>query len=829
MNYPVILLSLKISQQLKNFTIKTVKAISGKALLFCYFILFLNIQLGISQISHTQNIRLRSQLKVDNQSGANICGYAQKGREYALVGTNQGTVIVDVTNPDLPKNLKLIPAVKSLWREIKVYKNYAYITTEGSGQGLQIVDLSALPDTTIAFKDYKGGDSILTNIAKIHSLHVDTTKGYVYLFGGSSQLSTGVSVQGATVLDLKDPWNPKFIGYYNGTYIHDGYVNNDTLYGGHIYGGYFSIINFKDKKNPVVINTQKTPTAFTHNTWPSVDGKTIFTTDENAGSYLAAYNVSDVANIKSLDKIRTVSGDAAIIHNTHIINDFAVTSWYTEGVTIVDAHRPQNLVQVGQYDTYDGSGAKFNGCWGVYPFLPSGNLVTSSLEGDLHVLTPQYIRASYLEGNVIDSITRKALSGVRVKINSNDPDKAAESNPLGNYYTGQVSKGSFSVTYSKVGYYSKTVTVSLNTGQVTTQNIELLPRPRYVLNGNVVSDVDGKRLSNGYINLKSGDAAYNIKTDSAGNFMLNDIMEDTYEILAGAWGYRHKSIPNLAINQNLPSLTIRLSKGYQDDFWGDFGWEVSGSIAAGANQGRWERAAPILSVFNNEITSPAADVPNDFNGHAYITGNGGGDGGANDVDGGPTILTSPVMNLKNSVNPTMTFSYWFVNTGGDNMPNDRMNIYLSNGIKDTLIFSVTTSSSVWRGASFPLKGYLALTDSMRVRFSVADDNPGHIVEAGLDAFKINEMTSTVEIANNWTLEAFPNPFSSTVSLNYKMDEANKNAKIKVTNLLGQTLESHNLPYTEGGLSIGENLPEGVYILRIETESKVSKAYKIIKK
>ena len=811
---------------MKNVIFPTKLKVNILKTLFLFIILLFWGTLSTAQISPAQNVRLRSQLKVDNQSGANICGYVRNGREYALVGTNQGTVIVDVTNPDEPKNLKLIPAVASLWREIKTFKNYAYITTEGAGQGLQIADLSQLPDTVI-YKSYKGGDSILTNINKIHSLHVDTTKGFLYLYGGSSVLSTGVSVQGANVVDLTDPWNPKFVGYYNGSYIHDGYVNNDTLYGSHIYGGYFSIIDFKDKKKPIVVNTQKTPTAFTHNTWPSVDGKTIFTTDENAGSFLGAYDITDPSNIKALDKIRTISGDAAIIHNTHILNDYAITSWYTEGFTIVDAHRPQNLVQVGQYDTYNGSGAKFNGCWGVYPFLPSGNLITSSLEGDLHVLTPQYIRASYLEGNVIDSITRKAIAGVRIKINSNDPDKAAETNPLGNYYTGQVTTGAFTVTYSKIGYYSKTVDINLKRGDVVLQNIELVPRNRYIVRGNIISNIDGSRLPFGVINLKSSIATYTIKADSTGVFMLNDVMDDSYELLAGAWGYRHRLFSNQNVNANINDLTIRLDKGYQDDFWGDFGWEVSGSVVAGTSKGRWERGMPLKSTFSGVVVSPSEDVANDFNGHAYITGNTASESGVNDVDGGPTILSSPIINLKNSVNPILSFSYWFAIANTNNLT-DKMDIYLSNGLKDTLIYSVTTSSSNWRGASFPIKNYLSLTDSMRVRFSVADDSPDNIVEAGIDAFKISETTSIQNVENDWTIKAFPNPFTSNINIDFKIDDNHKNAHLKVFNLLGQLVESYKLPNTEGVLNIGQNLPAGMYLIKIESENTMSRTQRIIK-
>ena len=437
-----------------------------------------------AQISPAVNIQFRSQLPFVGQTCANICGYAANGKEYALVGNQLGTGIVDVTDPVHPFLIKQVTAINNLWREIKVYQHYAYITTEGAGQGLQIIDLAnlSLPIPDVVVKNFTGPDGNLVSINKIHSLHIDVDKGFLYAFGGSSTVNVGgsnISVNGAIVLDIKtDPWNPHYVGKYSANYIHDGFVINDILYGAHVYAGYFSIIDFTNKSAPVVLATQTTPTAFTHNTWRSDDGKTLFTTDENAGSYIGAYDISNPSNIKLLDKIRSVSGVNAIVHNTHVFNDYLVTSWYTEGVTIVDAHRPQNLVQVGQYDTYNGTIADFRGAWGVYPYLPSGNLIVSNYTtGDgLFVLTPQYIRACYLEGLVTDKSTGLPLSGVSVKINSTDMDKQASSNNLGNYYTGQVTAGTVSATYSKTGYVTKTVTsIVLANGSVTMQNVELMP------------------------------------------------------------------------------------------------------------------------------------------------------------------------------------------------------------------------------------------------------------------------------------------------------------------------------------------------------------------
>ena len=465
------------------------------------FFLFFSIQIK-AQLSPAINIQFRSQLPFAGQRCANICGYAANGKEYALIGNEAGTGIVDVTNPTTPILLKQVAALSSTWREIKVYQHYAYVTTEAAGQGLQIIDLAnlSLPTPDVVVKSFMGPDGNLVSISKIHSLHIDVNKGFLYAFGGSSSVnvnSSNISVNGAIVLDIKtDPWNPHFVGYYNANYIHDGFAINDTLYAAHIYAGYFSIIDFTNKTAPVLISTKTTTTTFPHNTWRSDDGKTIFTTDENAGSYIGAYDVSDPANIKFLDKIRSSAGANAIVHNTHFLNGFVITSWYTEGVTIVDVNRPQNLVQVGQYDTYNGSLADYRGAWGVYPYLPSGNLIVSNYtSGDgLFVLTPQYVRACYLEGLVTDQTTGFVLSGVAIKINSTDIDKVATSNIGGNYYTGQVTAGTFSVTYSKSGYISKTITsVSMVNGNVTILNVALMPVPVPV----ELIDISAKKQGNG--------------------------------------------------------------------------------------------------------------------------------------------------------------------------------------------------------------------------------------------------------------------------------------------------------------------------------------------
>ena len=74
----------------------------------------------------------------------------QSGTEYALLGVRSGTSIINLSDPANPVEVTFIPGPQSIWRDIKVHGQYAYTITEqtGSGQGLQIIDLSQLPNNS---------------------------------------------------------------------------------------------------------------------------------------------------------------------------------------------------------------------------------------------------------------------------------------------------------------------------------------------------------------------------------------------------------------------------------------------------------------------------------------------------------------------------------------------------------------------------------------------------------------------------------------------------------------------------------------------------------
>lgn len=175
--------------------------------------------------SQNLNITHRSTVTFNNQNLANIWGYAANGYEYALVGGKDGLIIVNVTNPDAPVALKQIPGPSSPWREIRTYQHYAYVVTEGGAVGVQIVNLSNLPDTNLVWKNVSIG-----GLTRAHALDVDEARGFLYLYGSN------VNGGRAIVWNLSNPYNPTYAGTYTPIgYVHDGYTNNDTMYSAHIY------------------------------------------------------------------------------------------------------------------------------------------------------------------------------------------------------------------------------------------------------------------------------------------------------------------------------------------------------------------------------------------------------------------------------------------------------------------------------------------------------------------------------------------------------------------------------------------------------------------
>jgi choice-of-anchor B domain-containing protein len=459
------------------------------------FILLILPLLTVSQTSY--NMSLLGTYEWPITEGNDIWGWVDPVslNEYALVGLNDGFSCVNVSNSSNLIEEFYIPDLNSTWRDVKTWGNYAYVTTEADA-GLLIVDLTDMTGGTYLhvsnFTNPITGASIEFTAA--HNLYIDES-GICYIFGASSA-NGGSPSDGAIFLDVAaNPTAPHYLGEWDEEYIHDGMARGDTLYAGCIYTGDLYIVDVSNKTNPFVLGTHQTPNSFSHNAWVSDDGNYVFTTDEQPDSYIGSYDITDMSNIQEIDRIQSNPESNSIPHNTHVDGDFLITSWYRDGTTVHDISNPHNLVQVAYYDSYTGSpssqyeGDGFDGCWGTYPFLPSGIIISSDINSSsngkarLLVYERGFSGACYLEGNVTDVSSGSTIIGATVIILNTTIPNSSSTNLSGSYTSGNADPGTFDVAFSMLGYISDTLQATLINGQTTILNAVLKIDPNVPILG----------------------------------------------------------------------------------------------------------------------------------------------------------------------------------------------------------------------------------------------------------------------------------------------------------------------------------------------------------
>ncbi|MBL4658082.1 MAG: PKD domain-containing protein, partial [Flavobacteriales bacterium] len=101
--------------------------------------------------------------------------------------------------------------------------------------------------------------------------------------------------------------------------------------------------------------------------------------------------------------------------------------------------------------------------------------------------------------------------------------------------------------------------------------------------------------------------------------------------------------------------------------------------------------------------------------------------------------------------PYLKYYRWFFNDGGGGTPNDTLSIGLSNGVTTVVLEEVTESSagnSSWLPKTYKISDYLALTSAMLLTVETGDfTGSGHLVEAGIDMFQIEDFSVSVVNSN----------------------------------------------------------------------------------
>ena len=719
------------------------------------FLILLPLNL-ISQSNY--NLSLLGTYDGYNSEGTDIWGWVDDitNKEYALVGLNDGLSVVDVSIPANPVEMFYIPGVNSTWRDIKTWGNYAYVTTDDNDPGLLIVDLTDMTGNAFWYRTvFNNPNGTSIEFTNAHNIYIDEN-GVAYIFGASS--NTGSSpTDGVIFLDVdSDPVNPVYLGEWSDYYVHDGMARGDTMYVGCIYEGDMYVVNVANKSNPQNLGHIGTPSDFTHNVWVSDNGDYVFTTDEQSDAYIGSYDITDLNNIQEVDRIQSNPGSNSIPHNVHVDGNFLVTSYYRDGTVVHDITHPNNLIQVASYDSSPLSGDGFQGCWGTYPFLPSGNIISSDIEsgsgnnGRLLVYGRDFLQACYLEGNVTDLSNSNPLTNGIIEIINPLLTITSTTDLSGNYLSGIANPSTYDIIFSAPGYLSDTISAVLTNGNTTVVDAQLQPLVSFNTSG-IVIDTSGNGIANSDVLIYNTFFTYNTTTDNNGNFNITSMYEGNYDIIVGAWGYI-TSCTNEFISSS-SNIQIVLQSGYYDDFTFDFGWNVSGGVIT-PDDGIWQRGNPEGTSNNGVDYNPEDDVNNDCFNYAYITGlEAGNNHRSRDVDDYNTILTSPVFDLSLPLNPSvnyfLNYNIW-LSVGGNpwsGSSNDSISVKISNGSTTSILEIMTPSSNElaqWNSRSFDLSQYISISNTMQIIVEIADwDALGdHTVEGGFDKFEITSQATS---------------------------------------------------------------------------------------
>ncbi|MBI3189557.1 MAG: choice-of-anchor B family protein [Ignavibacteriales bacterium] len=362
-----------------------------RSLLLFIVLLFLHVASTAQEASLTLlgNLNIPHGFSGDTTYFSSCWGWVSPdGREYALLGTCEGTSIIDL-NSDSLREIQFIPGPFASYclREMKTYKQYAYITTEGGG-GTQIVDLSGLPDTAVLVKNFiyrDSTDGVSKHTTRSHTVTI--SHGYLYLNGCAGWKPVG----GSVIFSLhNDPANPEYVSDISSIYFHDTYVRNDTMYASAIStsasGGLY-IIDVSDKSSPIDLGKISYSGSGTHNAWISMDGKYVFTADE-IGATPHNMKVWDISDLPNFQLVASWSEDpASIVHNVHGRGNYVYVAHYTAGMGVIDVHNPASPYTAAWYDSYLGESGGYKGSWGVYPYFPSGRWIGSDMQTGLYLFT----------------------------------------------------------------------------------------------------------------------------------------------------------------------------------------------------------------------------------------------------------------------------------------------------------------------------------------------------------------------------------------------------------------------------------------------------------
>lgn len=396
-----------------------------------------------------------------NSHGNDIWGHYDLNdqREYALVGLTNGISIVEVTDPERPRLVSFIAGQNTIWRDISTYQYYdndrrrwmayAYVSADAATVGTMILDLNELPLTVTHVatdkSDTSAHNTYISNVDYSTGVVRDGLTAYLHLAGSDKQGGAFNSYS------LADPLKPAPVYKHQESvrtnYTHDltslwiadarreQCVDKNSACDLLVDYNEDEIILWDKTRNSQPTKLSRNIyqyVSYVHSGWWTEDKNFVSVHDELDEQ---RFGLNTRVRFFSLDNLRNlhlageyVGPTTAIDHNGYARGNRYYISNYERGLVVLDISDPRNPVEAGFFDTYPiADSASFNGAWGTYPFLPSGNILVSDINSGLYIIRDN---TAHAQGRVKFSAARipaKEGETVRVALQRiNSDDSAAE-------------------------------------------------------------------------------------------------------------------------------------------------------------------------------------------------------------------------------------------------------------------------------------------------------------------------------------------------------------------------------------------------------------------
>ncbi len=853
-----------------------------RSLLLAAFGLLAFTGVASAQITSSRNLTFHANkndsAQVSGYSYSSCWGYVHgDGREYAVIGTRRGTLIYNVTDVNNVYWVGFIPGKTSTWREMKSYRNWIYVTTEAysSGSpwdaavpvGLQIIRMTD-PEHPVLAATYAG------TFNRSHSVSIDTTRALLICNG--TNLYTPPSSQqkrGLRVLSLVNPEAPSEVGlwpstgYNDANYVHDCVPVGNRIFASSVYAGTERVLDFTNPAAITEIASWTYPNAFyTHNAWPDSSGNYLYVTDEQNGQTLRVFDISSLGSPDIAYEL--TSNPNSIVHNAHVKGHELYLANYTEGTRVLDISDPAHPAEFAFSDSYPGPSGGYSGVWGVYPYFPSGTVISSDMQTGLYVYRP--VRDyGIVRVRVTDAGNSQPISGVTVHLTSQGDSLTTTADGVVVFAP---SPGNHTVEVRRFGYHTATAGTALAAGERDTIELAMVQRPLATYDGTVRDAATSNPLFESHVTLAYTPLTQH--TDVNGEFSFTGVVSDRHLVQVQASGHIPISFER-EINADItPSQDIELlAAPTWETFEGVGSWLV-GALGDAATSGIWVRTDPLGTglpgphVHNGDHligrgTGPEGikPLPQLFHGSeesggtypgevqpendhtplgttCWVTGQGTTPESIDeaDVDGGTTTLTSPAFNLTSMSDPVIGYWRWFYGDGG---LDDYLNLEISpnNGTNWYPVKQVTGVQNEWVEEAIHVAQYIAPSTQTKIRF-IAHDGVGapSVVEVAIDDVILYDGATPAVGVGPGAAPArlafrtpWPNPARGEVRLTLALPAAGR-ADVEVVDLAGRRIATlHRGVAPAGSLALrwdgrdesGSLAPAGVYYARARTAGGVA--------